>query len=808
MRILLRLLVAGLLLASLPLAADSAAPGSYRYQDGVLSLDTVTGLLRIRPRTAAAIEVEWIPRGEHAGASFALLPHQTAVPARLTEDAEQLLLDTGALQLRIDPRKPQITFLRDGETVLAEELGFFRQDLFRGVRFSLQADEQLIGGGERVLGMDRRGWRLPLYNKPAYGYGADPEQPVEQMYFGLPAVLSSRNYLLLWDNPARGEMDLGASDPGVLQFQSVTGRMAYLLVAGSDFPDTLYHYTAVTGRQPMPPRWVFGSYASRFGYRSREQVEEVIERYRDYRIPLDALVFDIFWFGPDIKGHMGNLAWDRRRFPDPEGLLATLGNQGVHPVMVTEPFILTTSSSWASAVDAGALARDPGGRAKRFDFYFGNTGLVDVFDQRGEEWFWAQYRRLIDQGMEGIWGDLGEPEVHPSDTLHAGGSADALHNAYGHRWAELVYDNHHRDYPDRRPVILMRSGFAGSQRYGMLPWTGDVARDWSGLRPQVELSLQMGLLGLGYIHSDLGGFADGEVFDAELYRRWLQFGVFQPLFRPHAQEHIPPEPVFHGDAIAAEVRDMLQLRYALLPYLYTMAWENASRGMPLARPLFFLEPGNRDLFTDDRAFLWGPDLLVAPIVNPGVREKHFYLPKGVWFDFWTGEPWEGGREIAVPVESSRIPVFVRAGALLPMVPPPESLDRYSSEVLSIHYYPHASVPLSRGQVYEDDGHTPGARLTPKHELLQVTAESGGQGTLRIGLHRSGGDYDGRPATRRLTLAIHGQSTAPDAITDRQGRALQACTVDRVSDCFDYSQQRRRLDLRLNWEGDLRHVVVR
>ena len=238
-------------------------------------------------------------------------------------------------------------------------------------------------------------------------------------------------------------------------------------------------------------------------------------------------------------------------------------------------------------MDNAVLAKTPTGQPRRFDFYFGNTGLVDVFDENAQQWFWEPYEMLFEQGVAATWGDLGEPEVHPGDALHwlsdseIQATGDEIHNVYGHIWAKMVYENQVRQYPDMRPLILMRSGFAGSQRYGMGPWTGDVSRSWGGLKPQIELSLQMSMFGLAYNHSDLGGFAGGEKFDKELYIRWLQYGVFQPVYRPHAQEHIAAEPVFHDRETRDIVRDYIKLRYRLLPYNYTLAYDNSTTGMPL-----------------------------------------------------------------------------------------------------------------------------------------------------------------------------------------------------------------------------------
>jgi len=470
----------------------------------------------------AAFEVHYREDGVKQLPSFALAGPPAAVAAGVVDHGDSLELRIDGLTAIVDKSPVRVRFLRDGLLLVAEEHGYYAHETLRGFRFALDDGEKVLGGGQRVLGMDRRGRRMPLYNKAAYGYTTEDK---DQMYYGLPAVLSSDKYIIVFDNPASGWLDIGATEPDVLDFQAVAGRTAYLVIAGDNYPELIGNYTDVTGRQPLPPRWAFGNFASRFGYRTEEETRDVVRRFRGEDIPLDAVILDLYWFGPEIQGYMGDLDWDREAFPGPEKMISDFARDGVRTITITEPFVLSTSSNWESAVDNDALARSVTGDPRRFDFYFGNTGLIDVFDADARQWFWQFYERLFEQGIAGTWGDLGEPEVHPADALHRLGdagleaTADEIHNAFGHAWAELVYENQVRRFPDMRPLIMMRSGFAGTQRYGMVPWTGDVDRSWGGLKPQVELSLQMGLLGLAYTHSDLGGFAGGETFDKEMYIR-------------------------------------------------------------------------------------------------------------------------------------------------------------------------------------------------------------------------------------------------------------------------------------------------
>ncbi|QHQ40918.1 DUF5110 domain-containing protein [Microbulbifer hydrolyticus] len=760
-RKLIRKLGLGMLLAAViqPASANTLREyKSHQLLDDKLVIQTSDSKVTLTPLNSAALEVHYQREGLKQLPSFARAGDPAEdLQAQLSVSEQALRYSLGELTAVIHKSPFAIEYLRGGETLLAEEHGFFANATMRGFRFALQEQEKLIGGGQRVLGMDRRGHRLPLYNKAHYGYSTESEQ----MYFGLPAVMSSNKYVLLFDNSATGTMDLGASEKDVMQFEAVAGRSAYIVVAGNDYPKLIENYVDVTGRQPMPPRWALGNFASRFGYRTEQQVRDTVEKFREEDFPLDAVVLDLYWFGPDIMGHMGNLAWDKSAFPQPVKMMADFSEQGINTILVTEPFVLSTSERWDSAVAGNALAKNIAGQPKTFDFYFGNTGLIDVFSEDGRDWFWNIYKGLKEQGVAGWWGDLGEPEVHPSDTVHAVGMADEIHNAFGHRWAQMLFDNEKSDSPEERPFIMMRAGFPGSQRFGMIPWTGDVARSWGGLKPQVELSLQMGLLGFGYTHSDLGGFADGEKFDRELYIRWLQYGVFQPVYRPHAQEHIAPEPVFHDRKTRDILREYVKLRYRLLPYNYTLAFENSQTGMPLMRPLFFENESNLALMDNKDAYLWGNDFLVAPVTDEDIDEVDVPLPGGVWFDFWSDDRYSGA-SAEIDVDLKTIPVLVRAGAFIPTVADLQNTRDYSSAYLRLDYYADDSVSSSRGYVYEDDGVTAGAFAKGQYEKLAFTSERKGN-TLHFAFSRSGDGYSNAPEARAMDLVMHNWQQAPASI---------------------------------------------
>jgi oligosaccharide 4-alpha-D-glucosyltransferase len=741
---------------------------SYKQQDQSIFITTDEGELKLTAFHTEGFEIQYNSNQKQLP-SYALAGALLATKIKIIEHSANIQISTDALTVVVNKSPIHLSFIKNGEILFKEESGFYQTADEVGFNFKLTTNEKLVGGGQRVLGMDRRGHRMPLYNRAHYGYGTESNQ----MYYGLPAVMSDKKYAVVFDNSASGFIDIGHSDKQVLSFSAMGGRTAYLFVAGDSYPQLIDNFTQLTGRQPLPPRWALGNFASRFGYQSEKETRETVQKFIQQDFPLDAVVLDLYWFGPDVKGHMGNLDWNRETFPTPEKMIEDFRQKGVNTIVITEPFILTTSKKWQSAVANNALATQSNGKPYVYDFFFGNTGLVDVFSDAGQKWFSQAYSQLFAQGVAGWWGDLGEPEVHPSDALHNENgmsvTADEIHNAYGHKWAQLVFNHQQQISTDTRPMIMMRSGFIGSQRYGMIPWTGDVSRSWDGLSVQVELSLQMSLFGLAYTHSDLGGFAGGDKFDAEMYIRWLQYGVFQPVYRPHAQQDIAPEPVFHDGYTQDIVREYIKLRYQLLPFNYSLVYENSLTGMPLMRPMMFEDETNADFFDIADQYLWGDAFLVKPVTQAKARKVSLILPKGYWFDFWTDKFYQGNQNVKLKTELKHLPVMVRAGAFIPMIKSIQSTSLYSSKLLDLHYYDHPSVNKSAGLMYEDDGKNPDAITNQQFQTLEFKSKRSLK-DLEISITTSG-QYVGMPAERKINLIVHNISQVPRAIS------LEATFVD-------------------------------
>lgn len=737
---------------------------SYKVVQNTLEIKTSDGQYFIKPYSEKIVETTFLPTGEKMNSNshaVVLAPVKSVFKVKQTQN--ELVFSSDGITVSIVKSPFQITYFYKNKELISEKNGYVKRNANskeqpqETVEFNLEASEALYGAGARALGMNRRGNRLELYNQADYGYGTHSKK----MNFSIPLVMSSKIYAVHFDNGAIGYLDLDSKKDNTLVYETISGRKTYQVIAGDSWADLTSNYTALTGKQPLVPRWVLGNFSSRFGYHSQDEVTKTIDKYIKDEIPVDAIILDLYWFGKTVQGTMGNLDWDKDNFSDPKKMISDLNSKGVKTVLITEPFILTTSSKWNEAVDKKVLATDNAGNPFKYDFYFGNTGLVDVFKPEGRDWFWNIYKNLANQGVGGWWGDLGEPEVFPSAAFTAQGTADEVHNVYGHTWAKMIRDGYAKDFPNVRPFILMRAGYSGSQHYGMIPWSGDVGRSWEGLQSQPEIALQMGMQGMAYMHSDLGGFA-GDYFDNELYVRWLQYGVFQPIYRPHAQEDVPSEPVNKDILTKAKVKKQIELRYQMLPYNYTLAFENNSKGLPLMRPLFFEEPANEKLLNSCDSYLWGNEFLVTPITKAGVTNTNVYFPKtSNWYDFYTGAKHEGGNTENIAVSADNIPVFVRAGAFIPMIKTIQSTTKYSLDNFDLHYYFDEKVASSSGKLYNDDGLTPNAFEKGAYEILNFSSNIAAK-TITVKINTTVGKTF-TSADKNVALLIHNISSKPTKI---------------------------------------------
>ncbi len=646
---------------------------------------------------------------------------------------------------------------------------------YRGFRFNLQEDEKIFGGGERAIPLNRRGYRFNLYNNPWYGYG----EGADNLNFSVPFLTSSKGYGLFFDNGSKGYADIGKLNSSVLEVGFLSGEINVYVIFGETYQEILTSYQKLTGFQPMPPKWAMGNFMSRFGYTSEKQTKEIAAKMHAEKIPFDAVIFDLFWFGDSIKNTLGNIDWvNKTKWPNPKQMIADLKKDHLNSILITEPFFLKDTKSYPFAEQY--LAKDSVGKAYQLqDFYFGKGGLLDIFRKDAGDWLWNyHYKKQIANGVAGWWTDLGEPEKHPSDLLHnlkdLGVSrmmqADEVHNLYGHYWNKMLFENYAKDFPNTRLFHLNRSGFSGSQRYSIFPWTGDISRNWSGLRAQLPNILGMSMSGIPYIHSDAGGFAMGEG-DPELYLRWLQFSLFTPIFRPHGTAlyevdpnafSYPSEPALADKSVLENVKKVVDQRYQLLPYNYTLAYRQAAFGEPLIKPLYYDYPSDTLAVTIGDQFLWGDAFMIAPVVEKGQKSKAVYLPEGKWFDYQTHQIYKGLQTVNFNTEDFKYPVLIKAGSFIPQyVDRVKTTKDQKPENIRVLYVP--SENESSYQLYMDDGVSKNAISSKEFELIKFSTEGKTTSSLAIKISSNHGKYAGKPAKEKISFLIPGIKKKPKKI---------------------------------------------
>jgi oligosaccharide 4-alpha-D-glucosyltransferase len=647
---------------------------------------------------------------------------------------------------------------------------------YRGFRFHLQEGEKIFGGGERALPLNRRGYRFNLYNNPWYGYS----EGADNLNFSVPFFTSSKGYGLFFDNGSKGYADIGKSNPNVLEVGFLSGELNVYVIFGETYQEILTSYQKLTGFQPMPPKWAMGNFMSRFGYTSEKQMKETAAKMRAEKVPFDAVIFDLFWFGDSIKNTLGNIDWvNKTKWPNPKQMIADLKKDNLHSILITEPFFLKGTKSYPFAEQY--LAKDSVGKAYQLqDFYFGKGGLLDIFRKDAGNWLWNyHYKKQIDNGVDGWWTDLGEPEKHPSNMLHnlkdlgvnRMMQADEVHNLYGHYWNKMLFENYAKYFPNTRLFHLNRSGFSGSQRYSIFPWTGDISRNWSGLRAQLPNILGMSMSGIPYIHSDAGGFAMGEG-DPELYLRWLQFSLFTPIFRPHGTAlyevdpnafSYPSEPALADRSVLEDVKKVVDQRYQLLPYNYTLAYRQAAFGEPLIMPLYYKYKDDERAAAIGDQYMWGDAFMIAPIVVKGQKSKDVYLPEGKWYDYNTHQFYTGKQTVNFSTEAFKYPVLIKAGSFIP---------QYSNRVkntvdqkagfITVLYVP--SQNASSYQLYLDDGISKNAITGKQYELISFSTKGRTASALEISIASNGGNYAGKPSQEKINFQIPGIEQMPKKIT--------------------------------------------
>lgn len=745
-----------------------------------IQIITAGGILKITPLTENIFRVTTLPGDNNTDipvSQCAILP--PSLPgSRLNMSAgiDGVTLSTKTTTIKIDRASGLVNFYNSQGNLLLQEKGGIDNSNPKDRRISFsypKENDMLYGAGERGHSLALNGDTLVMYNRQNYGYtGSDPR--ISQMGITVPYFTSSRGYGVLFDDHTKSTLILG--DPIEYIAPDAIGPVSYYFINGNgSMAGTAKEYALLTGHQELPPFWALGYITSKYGYHDAKEAIGVIDTLKTKGYPVDGMVLDLFWYG--VETDMGRLDWDKNKWPDPKGFLADLKKKGVNVTAITQPYINKKGAidNYNYLVDNALTVRDAEGNNHDVTIWVGESGMFDVSNPATRQWYWNKYKKVTDDGIAAWWGDLGEPEVHPSTIRHYNGqTAEQYHNVYGNEWSRIIYDGFKKNYPDKRLMLLMRGGTAGLQRYNVFPWTTDVSRSWGGLEPQIKLMLNSGLSGLGYMSSDIGGFAvdPDKPTDPELYVRWLQMGAFTPMLRTHAQ--LKPEP-YHYPEVEAISKKFIKQRYEWLPYNYTLAYENALNGWPLARPLDFHgdNPGEKYAFIDDE-YLWGDNVLIAPVLKKGARSRKVIFPAGTWIDY--NRPsisYRGGSTATVKAPLDELPMFVRKGAFIPLYRLPiDNVSQYEMSDLTIQYFP--AEELTSYTLFDDDRKSPSSLTDGNCMLTSFQGKSQNKSvTIEIKADRNPDRLDWMPSTRNMTFEIMNQKRMPRTVSiETEGESKQ------------------------------------
>jgi alpha-D-xyloside xylohydrolase len=582
-----------------------------------------------------------------------------------------------------------------------------------GAMFDSPADEHYYGLGQQQKGwMDLRDHRIPCW----HDYGAIGGEDV-----CVPFMVSSRSYGLVWDNPSKTTVDLGFNEQSVWSSE-VGDRVSYFVIAG-DSTDEIYRgYRLLTGVTHMLPKPVYGYIQSKAIYPTQEQALDVAKEYRSKNLPLDVLVVDFL-----NMTKQGNLDLDPERWPDPAAMNRELHQMGVKTLLSVWPHFSQGSIFYDMLRSKDWLIHAPNGTPDSGEFRENIGPNIDTTNPEAARWFWEEIRdRYINPyGFDYIWLDETEPDVDPAKDVFSIGSGTRYYNVYPLFHTASVYEGFRRDFGDsRRVMILARAAYLGAQRNGTVFWSSDIVSDWDMLKRSIPAGLNFTATGLPYWDTDIAGFfspripsgyhaAHKPLIDGsdvrgtignyedypELFVRWFEWGAFQPVMRAHGERN-HNEVWAYGKQAEPILAKYLKLRYQLLPYTYSVAYHSYQTGAPYMRALFMDFPSDPWVANIPDEYMYGPAFLVAPVTEQGATHRSVYLPAGCdWYNYWTNERLHGGQTIVVDAPIDTLPLFVRAGSIVPLGSEIENTMQ-PQKIASVTVYPGADGSFT---LFQDDG---------------------------------------------------------------------------------------------------------
>ena len=769
--------------------------------DGVV-INFSGGMVKVSALTPEIIRVRATNQKEFApDFSFALADSAPQPGPIAYEDAKSFLtLSTVALRLRINKDTGVFeAYDRDGNLLFSEPEGggIFFEGGKPGVTRTIQTGEHFYGFGEKTGPFDKRGWKMTMWNTD-HGY-APNDDPIYQSH---PYYLSLRKglaYGIFLDNSYRAAFDVGATEPGKFFYRADGGELNYYLIAGPAPMQVIERYSSLVGRYPLPPLWALGYQQCRWSYKNESIVRRLANKFRTLRVPCDVIFLDIHYMDAYKV-----FTFNPKRFPDPKKMVADLAKDGFKVITIVDPGVKIEPGYlvFDQSRERNYFVHDSRGGYFTANVWPGAVYYPDFYQANVREWWGGLQKFLTDIGIAGVWDDMNEPagwskshgkvEFLPMRHGPSGEVEHSLvHNAYGSLMSQASFEGLKRLRPDERPFVISRGGYAGIQKYACV-WTGDNTANWDHLRLASSMLLSMGISGMPMVGADIGGF--GGAPSPELYARWIEQGSFYPFSRTHTSQGTPSQdPFSYGNAVLDASRKAIQLRYRLLPYYYNYFKETSETGRPIFRALLLEFPADEKTYQITDEFMIGDWLLVAPMMEAKRGTRSVYLPAGQWYDFETANRTDGAKEVVTAVALDTIPMFVRAGAIIPLAPVMNYTGERPWAPLSIEFYPGDTKTCF--DLYEDAGNGY-AYLNGEYRSNRFCQQSG---TASLTITKASSEGKMQSSTRDLDFVVF-TDQKPKAIELGKGAEKQNLAFDfadgRVS--FKIPDSRDALQVKIAW----------
>lgn len=746
---------------------------SYELVESELTVEFASARLWVRFYKAGAIRMTYAVRADYKHRtsppdySYAADGRLEPAAAELTEAQGHFTVSYEGFHLAVDKSDGRVSLKDDeGNTRFMDTGPFHWNERFCGVRRRLALRDRAYGLGEKTGTLEKRGRTYRMWNsdEPTHNPTRDP------LYQSIPL-------LYLCDDVGATATFVDCTDSswfdiGDMHNDQYTITVRDHLFDSYIFPaptigEALAQYVALTGRMSLPPIWALGYHQSRYSYYPDEQVRTIAREFRKRSIPCDVIHLDIHYMNGCRV-----FTWDADRFPDPKGLMEELREEGFRTVTIIDPGV--KADPGYEVYDAGC-EMDIFCRTANGERYIGRVwpgeAVFPDFTTAGARAFWAdRVAGVLADGVSGIWNDMNEPAdftgdpnhradfTPPSEVVAKGDgrprSLDHYHNAYGQLMCRATVDGYERHDESERPFVLTRAGYAGIQRYAAV-WTGDNHSWWEHLQMAIPMYANLGLSGVPFVGGDVGGFQLNAT--PELYARWMQLGSVTPFFRAHSQlgskSH---EPWSFGATVEEICRAYIELRYTLLPYIYSLVADSAESGRPIFRPLYWSYHDDERTWNLGDEFLFGPSLLAAPVLQPGKRSRSVYLPEGTWVDFRNGRLHRGPTDVLATAPLEWMPIYLRGPGIIPRGPVVQHTESGAFPELTVELIPGAFGESASFDLYEDDGHSTEYKRGA-YSLTRLTLYTSDDGTIELTVERRESGYE--LSRKQLTLRIWAVSQA-------------------------------------------------